>query len=103
MGYFRFFFTQTGLFTALYPYTLRIKKFFTKNPAFLKLTKFDGDSVKNESAGQKTRGGGGLQKSPACLGLTALTEDIFNSKTLKISLIVNASVMFLCSTITFFQ
>ena len=40
------------------------KKYFTKNPAFLKLTKFDGDSVKNESAGQKTRGGGGGSKSP---------------------------------------
>jgi len=58
MGYFRFFFTQTGLFTALY-----IKK-ITKNPLnfySLKVKKFHSNSVKYESTMAKNRGGGGAK------------------------------------------
>ena len=56
MGYFSFFFAQTGLFTALYPTLCIEKMFFTKNPLnfyALKITKFHSDSVKNDSARAK--------------------------------------------------
>ena len=58
MGYFRFFFSQTGLFFRPVPYPMNLKKniFLTKNPLnyySLKVTKFHGDSVKNKSARTK--------------------------------------------------
>ena len=69
MGYFWFFKTQTGLFTALYP-TICIKKY--KNPLnfyLLQVKKFYGDSVKNKSASAKKLEGW-LHRPPPCLGLT---------------------------------
>ena len=73
MGYFKFFFTPTGLFYRLVPYPMHKKK-FTKNPLkyyLLKVKKFHSDSVKNESARAKKNSGGGRQTPPplACLGL----------------------------------
>ena len=73
MGYLRFF-SQTGLFSALYS-TLQIKKFFlTKNLLnyySIKVTKFHGDSVKNESA-RIEKHGGSTKRPPSCLGLKNL-------------------------------
>jgi len=68
MGYSRFFFTQT----ALYPNQCNKKTvFITKNLVnfySLQVTKFPGDSIKNEIARtKKLEGGGGA--SNACLGL----------------------------------
>ena len=61
-------FTETGLFTDLYP-TQCITFFFksTKNPLnfyLLKVNKFHGDSVKNESA-RATKIGAGQTPPPA--------------------------------------
>ena len=70
MGYFRFLYTQTGLFTALY-ITLCIKQKLTKNPLnyySLKVTKFHADSDKIESARTKKTIG---TPPPACLVLKA--------------------------------
>ena len=75
MGYFRFFFTdRTFIPPCTLPYKLKKNIFLTKNPLnyySLKVTKFHGDSVKNESAKtKKNYGGGGAKRPPpACLGL----------------------------------
>ena len=66
--YFRFFFTQTVLFTALYP-TLcikNIKKNYKNslNYYLLKVKKFHGDSVKNDSARAKKLEGGAKRPPP---------------------------------------
>ena len=71
MGYFSFF-TQTGLFNALYhSIALRKKNYFTKNPLnfySFKVTKFYGDSVKNESVmTHKLERGGGKKTPPPSL------------------------------------
>ena len=65
MGYFRFFVTHTGLFTALYP-TLCIKKIYKKpyKLLILKGKTFHGDSVKNESARAKKTKGEGAKGPP---------------------------------------
>ena len=70
MGYFRFFLTHFGLFTALYP-TLCIKKNLQKNSLsyyLLEVKNIHGDNVKNESARAKKnlRGGGAKRSPPAC-------------------------------------
>ena len=70
MGYFRFFFTDRTLFSALSP-TLQIKKKNVNKKSFnyysLKVTKFHGDIVKNESGRTKktTRGEGVRVKRPS--------------------------------------
>ena len=56
MGYIRFFFTQTGLFTTLY-HTLIIKKKIYKISFKFLFTKFHSNSVNNEVLGQKLEGG----------------------------------------------
>ena len=53
MGYFRFFFTHSGFFTAV---TYPMHKKITKNPLnyyFIKVKKFHSDSVKNECSRTK--------------------------------------------------
>ena len=67
VDYFRLFFTHSGLFTALCP-TLCIKN--PLNYYWLKVNKFYGGIVKNESARtKKTRGGAKRPLPPARLGL----------------------------------
>ena len=67
MGYFRFFFTHSRIFTALYP-TLCVKKKNYKRilqiTSYEKSKKIDGDSVKNESARAKKLEGGGAKRPP---------------------------------------
>ena len=64
MGYFKFFFTNSRLFTALYPTLCVKKKNLQKYPLnyyLWKVKTFHGDSVKNKSARAKTLEGGGPQ------------------------------------------
>ena len=76
MGYFRFF-SQTGLFLpCTLPYELK-KYFSTKNPLnyyLLKVTKFRGDSAKNENprTNKLKRVGGANPPPPFCLRLKGL-------------------------------
>ena len=78
MGYFRFF-SQTGLFfrPVLYPKKMFFNiKFFKL--LFIKITKFHGDSVKNENARTKNyRGAPNAPPPAACLGLSLKTVDDF--------------------------
>ena len=66
MGYFRFFFQRLDFFSALYPIKLKNKNFNKKSfkLLFIKVEKFHGDSVKNESARTKKLQGGGAKHSP---------------------------------------
>ena len=71
MCYFRFFYTLRTFYHPV-PYPMHKKKNFTKNPLkyyLLKVKKFHGDSVKNESARAKKLEGGAPNAPPACLGL----------------------------------
>ena len=68
MGYFRFFFTDRTFFPpCTLHYKFKKKQILTKNPLnyySFKVTKFHGDSVKNESARTKKLQGGGRQTPP---------------------------------------
>ena len=68
MGYFRFFFTHSRLFTALWPVPYPICKKITKKSfklLFMKVKKIHGDIVKNKSArANKQEGGGGAKRLP---------------------------------------
>ena len=93
MGYFRFFFTQTGFFTTFYvTLSITISFFYKKSFTFLllKTKRNHGDSVKNEStrANKIWRGGGPNAPPPACLGLNSL-----KSRALRVTLYLHNKIL----------